>query len=108
MLRICRDELDHVAESGLSDEEISRAIGQLRGSTVLGLEDTGALMNRIGKSELCWGEQISVDDMLARMASVTPDEVREVARDILGQRPSLSVIGPLKDKQVAGLQAAVS
>jgi predicted Zn-dependent peptidase len=108
VLRICRDELDHVAETGLSDEEISRAIGQLRGSTVLGLEDTGALMNRIGKSELCWGEQISVDDMLARMASVTPDEVREVARDILGQRPSLSVIGPLKDKQVAGLQAAVS
>ena len=34
----------------------SRAIGQLSGSTVLGLEDTGALMNRIGKSELCWGD----------------------------------------------------
>jgi len=27
------------------------------------------------KSELCWGEQMSVDDMLARIASVTPDEV---------------------------------
>ncbi|MGO4756658.1 M16 family metallopeptidase, partial [Streptomyces sp. 2MCAF27] len=101
VLKICRDELDHVAQHGLTDEELRRAVGQLRGSTVLGLEDTGALMNRIGKSELCWGDQMSVDDMLARMAAVTPDEVREVARDVLGQRPSLSVIGPLKDKQAS-------
>ncbi|NEA51267.1 pitrilysin family protein, partial [Streptomyces sp. SID10815] len=108
VLRICRDELDKVAGDGLPDDEIARAIGQLQGSTVLGLEDTGALMNRIGKSELCWGEQISVDDMLARIAAVTPDEVRAVARDILGQRPSLSVIGPLKDKQAARLHDAVA
>ncbi|MFF4157149.1 M16 family metallopeptidase [Streptomyces sp. NPDC001678] len=108
VLRICRDELDKVATEGLSDEEIGRAIGQLSGSTVLGLEDTGALMNRIGKSELCWGDQMSVSDMLARIAAVTPDEIREVARDVLGQRPSLSVIGPLKDKQAARLHEAVS
>ncbi|MFE9119816.1 M16 family metallopeptidase [Streptomyces sp. NPDC007172] len=108
VLKICRDELDRVASEGLSDDEIGRAVGQLSGSTVLGLEDTGALMNRIGKSELCWGEQMSVDDMLARMAEVTPDDVREVARDVLGQRPSLSVIGPLKDKQADRLHEAVS
>ncbi|MFM9373733.1 M16 family metallopeptidase [Streptomyces sp. Da 82-17] len=108
VLRICRDELDHVAEHGLTDDEIGRAIGQLAGSTVLGLEDTGALMNRIGKSELCWGDHMSVDDMLARIAAVTPDEVRDVAREILGQRPSLSVIGPLKDKQAARLHEAVA
>ncbi|MGW6275630.1 M16 family metallopeptidase, partial [Streptomyces sp. NPDC055060] len=108
VLKICRDELDQVAEHGLSDDEIARAIGQLAGSTVLGLEDTGALMNRIGKSELCWGEQMSVDDMLAKIAAVTPDDVREVAREVLGHRPSLSAIGPLKDKQAARLHEAVS
>ncbi|MER6999502.1 pitrilysin family protein [Streptomyces sp. NPDC000410] len=108
VLRICRDELDRVASEGLPDDEIARAIGQLSGSTVLGLEDTGALMNRIGKSELCWGSQMSVDDMLANIAAVTPDDVREVARDVLGQRPSLSVIGPLKDKQADRLHETVS
>ncbi|OON76466.1 M16 family metallopeptidase [Streptomyces tsukubensis] len=108
VLKICRAELDQVAEAGLTDDEIGRAIGQLSGATVLGLEDTGALMNRIGKSELCWGEQMSVDDMLARIAAVTPDEVRALAHDILGQRPSLSVIGPLKDKQAARLHDTVA
>ncbi|MEU5430097.1 pitrilysin family protein [Streptomyces olivoreticuli] len=108
VLKICRDELDKVASDGLTDEEITRAVGQLSGSTVLGLEDTGALMNRIGKSELCWGDQMSVDDMLTRISAVTPDEVRSVARDVLGQRPSLSVIGPLKDKQAAKLDEVVA
>ncbi|MBB5940045.1 M16 family metallopeptidase [Streptomyces zagrosensis] len=108
VLQICRDELDQVAENGLSDEELRRAIGQLSGSTVLGLEDTGALMNRIGKSELCWGDQMSVDEMLRQIAAVTADDVREIARTVLGQRPSLAVIGPLKDKQVGRLDEAVA
>ncbi|MGI5357820.1 M16 family metallopeptidase [Streptomyces sp. CA-252508] len=108
VLSICRDELDRVASEGLTDDEIARAIGQLKGSTVLGLEDTGALMNRLGKSELCWGDHMSVDDMLARMAAVTPDDVREVAAELLGQRTSLSVIGPLKDKQADRLHTAVA
>ncbi|MTE21288.1 insulinase family protein [Streptomyces sp. TRM43335] len=108
VLKICRDEIDHVAEHGLDDEEMRRAVGQLAGSTVLGLEDTGALMNHIGKGELCWGEQLSVDDMLARISAVTPDDVRSVAREILGQRPSLSVIGPLTDRQSARLDEAVA
>ncbi|MER7815347.1 pitrilysin family protein [Streptomyces sp. NPDC096153] len=108
VLKICRNELDRVADEGLADDEIDRAVGQLSGSTVLGLEDTGALMNRIGKSELCWGAQMSVDDMLANIAAVTPDDVRAVAREVLGQRPSLSVIGPLKDKQADRLHDSVS
>jgi predicted Zn-dependent peptidase len=108
VLKICREELNQVAEHGLSDEELHRAIGQFSGSTVLSLEDTGALMNRIGKSELCWGEQMSVDATLERIASVTPEEVRAVARDVLGQRPSLAVIGPLKDRQAARLHESVA
>ncbi|HWM36225.1 MAG TPA: pitrilysin family protein [Streptomyces sp.] len=108
VLKICRDELDQAARHGLPDDELQRAVGQLTGSTVLGLEDTGALMHRLGKSELCWGEQLSVDDMLAKISAVTPDDVRAVARDVLDQRPSLSVIGPLTDRQASQLHEAVA
>ncbi|WP_404816700.1 M16 family metallopeptidase [Streptomyces thermolineatus] len=108
VLGICREELAKVADKGLPEDELRRAVGQLSGSTVLGLEDTGALMNRIGKSEVCWGEQLGVDAMLDKYAQVTPDDVREAARDVLGRRPSLAVIGALKDKQAAGLHDAVA
>lgn len=107
VLGICREELDRVARNGLGDDELQRAVGQLSGATVLGLEDTGSLMYRIGKSELCWGEHMSVDTMLSRIAAVTPEDVRAVARDILGRRPSLSVIGPLDDRQTSRLQQAL-
>ena len=108
VLRICREQLAEVAEHGLGEEETRRAIGQLTGSTVLGLEDTGSLMHRIGKSELCWGEQLSVDELLARIAAVTPDEVRQVAREVLGRRPSLAVIGRLGSRQADRLSEAVA
>ncbi|MDT0341057.1 M16 family metallopeptidase [Streptomyces litchfieldiae] len=108
VLKICREQLADAAEHGISDDETRRAIGQLAGSTVLGLEDTGSLMHRLGKSEVCWGRQMSVDEMLERFAAVTPDDVRQVAREVLGHRPSLSVIGPLNDRQAARLPAAVA
>ncbi|WP_240979780.1 pitrilysin family protein [Streptomyces sp. HNM0574] len=108
VLRLCREELDSVVRDGITDEELRRAVGQLSGSTVLGLEDTGALMHRLGKSELCWGEQLSVDTMLAKIAAVTPDDIRSVARDVLAGRPSLSAIGAFTDKQTSRLHEVLS
>ena len=43
---ICRDELAKVAATGITAEELERGKGQLRGSLVLGLEDTGSRMSR--------------------------------------------------------------
>jgi predicted Zn-dependent peptidase len=50
VLAICRDELATVADSGLSEEELERGKGQLRGNMVLGMEDSGARMSRLGKA----------------------------------------------------------
>ena len=108
VLKICRAELHNVAEHGLGGDELRRAIGQLAGSTVLGLEETGSVMSRLGKSELCWGDQMSVDELLERISSVTPDDVRQVAREVLGQTSSLAAIGPLNDRQTARLHESVA
>lgn len=97
VLRICRAELAKAAADGITDEELHRAIGQLHGSLVLGLEDSGSRMSRIGKSELVHGDHLSVDEQLALIGAVTADQVREVARDILGARPTLALVGPFPD-----------
>jgi predicted Zn-dependent peptidase len=101
VLRVCRDELSAAADKGVSDDEIDRAKGQLRGSLVLGLEDTGAQMSRIGKAELVHGEVLDVDELLARIDAVTPDDVREVAADVLHRPLSLGIIGPFPDRDFA-------
>ena len=97
VLAICREELDKVAAAGITFEELERGKGQLRGSMVLGLEDTGSRMSRIGTAELVYGEQLSVDDVLARIDSVTLDQVTEVAADVLSATPTLAVVGPFDE-----------
>jgi predicted Zn-dependent peptidase len=101
VLQVCREQLDAVAQDGITEDEIARAKGQLRGSTVLGLEDTGSRMSRIGKAELVHGEVLPIEDVLARFDAVTVDEVRDVAQTVLRQRPSLGIIGPFPDRDFA-------
>ncbi len=101
VLSLCREQLLAVADKGLTDEEVARAQGQLRGSLVLGLEDTGSQMSRIGKAELVHGEVLPVEELLARTAAVTPDDVRAVADEVLRRPLSLGIIGPFPDRDFA-------
>ena len=105
VLRLVRDELAAVADKGLTDEEVVRGKGQLRGSLVLGLEDTGSQMSRIGKAELVRGEVLPVEDLLARLDAVTPDDVRAVADEVLRRPLSLGIIGPFPDRDFSEVLA---
>ena len=105
VLEICRDQLHEVAVHGITDSELRRGQGQLRGGTVLGLEDTGSRMSRLAKAELVYGELPSVAEVLARIDAVTLDDVRELAAETLAAAPSLAVVGPFDD--VANFAAAV-
>jgi predicted Zn-dependent peptidase len=108
VLAICRDEVVKAAEDGISDEELSRGKGQLRGSLVLGLEDTSSRMSRLGKSELVQGELLGVDEVLDRIEAVTLDEVRAVAADVLAGPMALAAVGPFDDKTRDSLASAVA
>lgn len=94
VLDLCRAEIQRVCHRGVTAEELERGKGQLRGSLVLGMEDTGSRMNRIGKSELVYGEMLSLDEILNRIEAVTLDDVRDVASDVLDVPPTLALIGP--------------
>ena len=98
VLSICRDEIARIAEEGIEGEELERGKGQLRGAMVLGLEDSGSRMSRIGKSELVYESFLPIEDVLARIEAVTPDDVRAVARSVLTGPRALTVIGPFGDR----------
>ncbi|MCW2725671.1 MAG: processing peptidase [Frankiales bacterium] len=98
VLDLVREQLALVADTGITADELRRSKGQMRGSLVLGLEDTGSRMSRLGKAELVHGELLSVDEILARIDAVTLDDVRDVAGDVLTRPRSLGVIGPFGDK----------
>jgi predicted Zn-dependent peptidase len=103
VLTLTRDELAAVAARGVSDAEVARGKGMLKGALVLGLEDTGSRMSRLGKGELLYADMLSVDDLLSRIDGVTPEDVRAVAGDILVNPVSLAVIGPFDDHDFSGV-----
>ena len=94
VLALIRSELDAAARGELTVAEVERGKGQMRGATVLGLEDVGSRMTRIGKSELAYGEVIGLDEVLARIDAVTPADVADVAADLLDRPRCLAVVGP--------------
>ena len=99
VLAIARDEVAKVAASGITAEELMRGKGQMRGGLVLGLEDTGSRMSRIGKAELLTGDLWSTADVLSAIEAVTIDDVQAVANSLLDVQPTLAVIGPFdKDR----------
>ncbi|MHB8340105.1 MAG: M16 family metallopeptidase [Mycobacteriales bacterium] len=97
VLALCREELHQVAEHGITPAELARGQGQLRGGLLLDLEDTGARMSRLGKSELVYGQFLGVDELVARIDAVTLEDVRTVAADVLTRPYALAAIGPFGD-----------
>ncbi len=94
VLESVRLELDRVAAGGLDQEELRRGQGQLRGGLVLGMEDPEARMHRIGKAELVHDEVLGVDDVLARIAEVTLEDVAVLAAEVYTGPEVLAVVGP--------------
>ncbi len=97
VLAICQEEIAKVISGGLTEAELDRGKGQLRGSLVLGLEDPSSQMSRLGKSELVYSRLEPVDEILASIEAVTHDDVRRVAAEILGLPKVLAVVGPFDD-----------
>ena len=101
VLSILRAQLENVARKGLAADEFERAKGHMKGSLVLSLEDPGGRMSRLGKSEISHGETLTVNQLLSRIAAVTPDDARRAAERVLSQPMTTTVLGPF-DKGALG------
>jgi predicted Zn-dependent peptidase len=92
-----------IASRGVTDEEMRRASGQLSGASALALEDSDTRMSRLGRSELTLGEFVDLDESLRRIAMVTPDDVRELAEELVARPLSIAAVGTVPDNALDGL-----
>jgi predicted Zn-dependent peptidase len=97
VLSICTSEVEKLVSGGLTDAELERGKGQMRGSIVLGLEDPSSRMSRIGKSELVYPRLEPVEETLAAIEAVTHDDIRAVASEVLARPKTLAVVGPFDE-----------
>jgi predicted Zn-dependent peptidase len=94
VLDVVRAELARIVGTGLTQDELDRGRGQMRGGLVLSLEDTGSRMTRLGEVELFQDRLLSLDEVLARLDAVTLDEVNALAADLFSRPETLAVVGP--------------
>ncbi|OMC06262.1 MULTISPECIES: M16 family metallopeptidase [Mycolicibacterium] len=107
VVRVTTDVLEEVARDGITADECRIAKGSLRGGLVLGLEDSGSRMHRIGRSELNYGEHRTIDHTLAQIEAVTLEEVNAVAHQLLGRDYGAAVLGPYRSKKALPKQLQV-
>jgi predicted Zn-dependent peptidase len=96
-------ELDRLFADGITERELTMAKGHLRGSMALSLEDSGARMSRLGRSQLVHGRVPTIDEIDSRLASVTLADVARVAEQVLASPRTLSVVGPFAEDELADL-----
>jgi predicted Zn-dependent peptidase len=95
--RLMLDELHRLADSGITDEELRRAVGQLSGGAALALEDSDTRMSRLGRAELTMGCFADLDENLRRLAEVTPADVQALASDLAARPVSVAAVGAIDD-----------
>jgi len=88
-------ELADVADRGLPESELAMGKSQLKGQITLSLESVTARMYRCAAVELYGEPYRSLDEMLALVDAVTPEQVAEVAREFFApERQTIVSLGP--------------
>jgi predicted Zn-dependent peptidase len=99
VIRLTAEVLETVARDGITEEECRIAKGSLRGGLLLGLEDSASRMNRLGRTELNYGEYRSLTSTLRNIERVRIEDVNAVARTVLNGRFGAAVLGPHRTKR---------
>ncbi len=108
-IEVVRSVLAEAAADGLSEAEVARAKGQLRGASIMDSEDPGARMSRLGEAELLSGVLLSLDDLISHIEAVTVDDVSAVAKSLLAHDQTMTVVGPYEaDRQFGSDTKAAS
>ena len=90
-----RTELADVASQGLPAEEVAMGKQQLKGQITLSLESVSARMYRAATVVLYDEPYRTLDELLALVDAITPDQVRDVAREFFDPtRMTVVSLGP--------------
>jgi predicted Zn-dependent peptidase len=87
-------EFERIGTKPVGSDEFRLAQEHLKGNLTLSLESTSSRMIRLGRNELALGRHVSTEEVERRIDAVTPEEVRELAQELLAQEKlGLAIVG---------------
>jgi predicted Zn-dependent peptidase len=84
------------------EEELSRAKAQLKGSLMLSLESSTARMSNLARQEMYFDRFFSLDEIIERIESVTPEQLQAMADELFQQNKiAVTVLGNLEGWKIS-------
>ncbi|MBN1161269.1 MAG: insulinase family protein [Dehalococcoidales bacterium] len=81
-------------KDGVPDDEINKAKELFKGRILLRMEDSRSVAGWMGSQEILMGEILSVDQVIAIMDAINPEELQKVAQETLkGEGLKLAAVG---------------
>lgn len=96
-LRVIDDVVAALLADGITASELAVGAGYLEGSMLLGLEDSGGRMGRLGRSLMQQARITTIDEHVERLRAVTTDDVSRVLHRVLDAPRVLAAVGPFDD-----------
>jgi predicted Zn-dependent peptidase len=91
-IELIHKELTRLRTDYVKRGELERTKSQIKGTMMLGLENMSNRMMRLGSSELYFEKFTTLDAILKKVDAVTPEAIRRVANDLLGQNYFTTII----------------
>ena len=100
-------EFTEFKKAPVSEEELTRAKAQLKGSLMLGLESSTARMSNLARQEMYYDHFHTMDEIIARIESVTGEQVCAVANEIFrSEEIAVTVLGNMNGVKISREQLA--
>ncbi|MBV8353745.1 MAG: insulinase family protein [Candidatus Eremiobacteraeota bacterium] len=95
------EQFARVREDYIGNDEFVLAKEHIKGNLTLSLESTSSRMIRLGRNEFALGRQISPEEIEQRIDAVTPDDVQQLACELLAEENlGLCIIGPVDESAI--------
>jgi predicted Zn-dependent peptidase len=95
-------EFRKLKETPLAEEELTRAKDQLKGNILMGLESSNSRMANLARQEMYFNQFFTVDEVIARIDEVGPDQVQAMAQQLFDpERIAVTLLGRLDGVQLS-------
>lgn len=98
LVQVIAAELQKIVREGVRSAELNSAKQQIKGGLLMGWENSGTVMNKLGKSLLTLGKLYSVEETLQKVMAVEMEDIERLAQSVLDpQKAVLSIVGALEE-----------
>lgn len=99
-IRAALEEYQRITVESVPATELTRVKDYIRGTTLIGLEQSNAVASFIGIEEMITGKPLTPDEIFAKIEAVTAEDIRSAAAELIRpERLNLAMIGPVKEKE---------